>query len=142
MTDTYMFLIRENDWDSDRYLPGGEPADDAEMTFSAHKAFQVAVTELGARIVGGNALQSAKYGGIATPGEGDRKVEDAVYTDSPYADSSELITGFYAVEVRGRGDGPQGRRAGAHRRHHRVAQGLPDDGMIRSAPAATMGSCG
>ena len=43
MTDTYMFLIRENDWDSDRYLPGGEPADDAEMAFSAHKAFQVAV---------------------------------------------------------------------------------------------------
>ena len=55
--------------------------------------------ELGARIVGGNALQSAKYGGIATPGEGDRKVEDAVYTDSPYADSSEVITGFYLVEV-------------------------------------------
>ena len=57
------------------------------------------MAELGARIVGGNALQSAKYGGVATPGEGDRKVEDAVYTDSPYADSSELITGFYAVEV-------------------------------------------
>jgi len=98
MTDTYMFLIRENDWDSDRYLPGGEPADDAEMTFAAHKAFQVAVAELGARIVSAAPLQSAKYGGIATPGEGDRKVEDAVYTDSPYADSSELITGYYALE--------------------------------------------
>ena len=101
MTDTYIFLIRENDWDSDRYLPGAEPAEgtDAEATFAEHKAFQQAVAELGARIVGGDALQSAKYGGIATPGEGDRKVEDAVYTDSPYADSSELITGFYAVEV-------------------------------------------
>ena len=101
MTDTYIYLIRENDWDSDKYLPGAEPADaaDAEMTFAEHKAFQVAVTELGARVVGGEALQSAKHGGVATPGEGDRKVEDAVYTDSPYADSSELITGFYAVEV-------------------------------------------
>ena len=99
MTDTYIYLIRENDWDSDRYLPGGEPADDAEMAFSAHKAFQQAVVELGARVVAGNALQSAKYGGVATPGDGDRKVEDAVYADSPYADSSELITGFYAVEV-------------------------------------------
>jgi hypothetical protein len=98
MTDTYMFLIRENDWDSDRYLPGGEPAGDAEMTFSAHKAFQMAVADLGARIVSAAALQSAKYGGIATPGDGDRKVEDAVYTDSPYADSSELITGYYALE--------------------------------------------
>lgn len=99
MTDTYIYLIRENDWDSDKYLPGAEPADDAETAFSEHKDFQQAVAELGARIVGGNALQSAKYGGIATPGEGDHKVEDAVYTDSPYADSSELITGFYAVEV-------------------------------------------
>jgi hypothetical protein len=101
MTDTYIYLIRENDWDSDQYLPGAEPAgaDDAAMAFGPHKAFQEAVTELGARVVAGNALQSAKYGGIATPGEGDRKVEDAVYTDSPYADSSELITGFYAVEV-------------------------------------------
>jgi hypothetical protein len=100
MTDTYIFLIRENDWDSDKYLPGAEPAaDDAAMTFSEHKHFQAAVAGLGARIVGASALQSAKYGGVATPGEGDRKVEDAVYTDSPYADSSELITGYYAVEV-------------------------------------------
>ena len=101
MTDTYMFLIRENDWDSDRFLPGAEVADqdEAAMTFGAHQAFQAAVAELGARIVGGDALQNAKYGGIVTPGEGTAKVEDAVYTDSPYADSSELITGFYSVEV-------------------------------------------
>ncbi len=101
MTDTYMYLIRENDWDSDKYLPGAERADasDAETTFGEYKTFQEAVTALGARIVGGDALQSAKYGGIATPGEGDREIDDVVYTDSPYADSSELITGFYAVEV-------------------------------------------
>jgi hypothetical protein len=101
MSDTYIYLIRENDWDSDRFLPGGEPADADEMamTFGEHKAFQEAVTALGARIVGGEALQSAKHGGVVTPGRGDRKVDDAVYTDSPYADSSELVTGFYAVEV-------------------------------------------
>ena len=68
-------------------------------TFGEHQAFQAAVAELGARIVGGEALQSAKHGGVVTPGEDDAKVDDAVYTDSPYADSSELITGFYAVEV-------------------------------------------
>jgi len=101
MTDTYIYLIRESDWDSDRFLPGGESASQQEMadTFGAHKAFQEAVAELGARIVGGEALQSPKHGGVVTPGEGDAKVADAVYTDSPYADSSELITGFYAVEV-------------------------------------------
>jgi hypothetical protein len=101
MTDTYIYLIREGDWDSDRFLPGGEPAGQEDMgaTFSEHKAFQAAVTDLGARVVGGQALQSAKHGGVVTPGQGDAKVEDAVYTDSPYADSSELITGYYAVEV-------------------------------------------
>jgi hypothetical protein len=101
MTDTYIYLIRENDWDSDRFLPGGEPAgqEDLAMTFGEHRDFQAAVAELGARIVGGEALQSAKYGGVVTPGKDEAKVDDAVYTDSPYADSSELITGFYAVEV-------------------------------------------
>ncbi len=24
MTDTYIYLIREGDWDSDRFLPGAE----------------------------------------------------------------------------------------------------------------------
>ncbi len=101
MTDTYIYLIREGDWDSDRFLPGGEPAGEEDMgaTFSEHKAFQAAVVELGARVVGGQALQSAKHGGVVTPGQGDAKIDDAVYTDSPYADSSELITGYYAVEV-------------------------------------------
>ena len=101
MTDTYIYLIRENDWDSDRFLPGGEPTSQEEMgaTFAEHQAFQAAVAELGARMVGGEALQSAKHGGVVAPGKGEAKVDDAVYTDSPYADSSELITGFYAVEV-------------------------------------------
>jgi hypothetical protein len=101
MTDTYIFLIREADWDSDRFLPGGEAVSQEEMAtaFGPHKVFQDAVAELGARLVGGEALQSPKHGGVVTPGQGEAKVEDAVYTDSPYADSSELITGFYAVEV-------------------------------------------
>jgi hypothetical protein len=101
MTDTYIFLIRDADWDSDRFLPGGEPVSQEEMAtaFGPHQVFQAAVAELGARLVGGEALQSPKHGGVVTPGQGEAKVDGAVYTDSPYADSSELITGFYAVEV-------------------------------------------
>jgi hypothetical protein len=101
MTDTYIYLIREHDWDSDRFLPGGEPVREEELaaTFGRHQAFQAAVAELGARIVGGEALQSPKHGGVVTPGAAGAEVDDAVHTDSPYADSSELITGFYAVEV-------------------------------------------
>jgi len=101
MTDTYAFLIRESDWDSDRFLPGAQPpASEADQAVMAqHGAFQEAVAAMGARLVGGSALQDAKYGGVVTPGPAGREVEDAVYTDSPYADSSELITGFYLAEV-------------------------------------------
>jgi len=100
MTDTYVFLIREKDWDSDSVLPQAKPSpEQAGEMFGAHKAFQEAVAELGVRIVAGHALQNASYGGVVQPGSGDRAVQDAVYTDSPYADSSELITGFYAAEV-------------------------------------------
>ena len=100
MTDTYIYLIREKDWDSDNYLPGTTPSTDShDQVFREHAEFQAAVAALGARIVGANALQNASYGGIVARGAGDRAVEDAVYTDSPYTDSSELITGYYAVEV-------------------------------------------
>ena len=68
--------------------------------FPRHKLFQAAVAELGARLVGGMALQDATpRRGREARRRGPSQVEDAVYTDSPYADSSELITGFYAVET-------------------------------------------
>jgi hypothetical protein len=97
MTDTYVYLIREKDWNSDQYLSG--EADPESGMFPEHKLFQEAVAELGGRIVGGMALQEARHGGVVQPGSEGRRLEDAVYTDSPYADSSELITGFYAVET-------------------------------------------
>lgn len=117
MADTYAYLIHEADWDSDAFLaaataatasaagpagkdpsaPSQEPATDG--SFAEHKAFQKAVADLGARIVGGAALQHTGHGGTVTPGGGDRRVEDAVYTDGPFPDSSEVITGFYLVET-------------------------------------------
>ena len=101
MTDTYLYLIHEPDWDSDAFLgdragvPGGEP----ENNFPAHKAFQEAVERLGARIVGGAALQNARHGGRVTPGEDGRVEEDAVYSDGPYPDTSEVVSGYYMVET-------------------------------------------
>ena len=96
MGDTYAFLIREPDWDSDAML-AGDMTPELTETMGAHGAFTEAVTALGASLVGGEALQNARHGGVVTPGARERQVEDAVYTDSPYADSSELITGFYLV---------------------------------------------
>jgi hypothetical protein len=109
MSDTYLYLIREPDWDSDQML-SGEMTPDLTESMGAHGAFAEAVEKLGAKIVGGEALQNSKYGGVVKPGGGDRAVEDAVYTDSSYADSSELVTGFYIVET---DDEDQARRIAA-----------------------------
>ncbi|GAB2768888.1 hypothetical protein UB45_16815 [Terrabacter sp. 28] len=103
MTDTYVYLIHEGDWNSDAYLPGASAPDDGadsmNGSFAAHAAFAKAVAEMGARIVTGEALQDSKHGGRVVPGAGDRKVEDAVYTDGPFTDTSEVISGLYVVEA-------------------------------------------
>ncbi|MBE1875965.1 YciI family protein [Myceligenerans pegani] len=98
MTDTWMFLIRENDWDSDAYLPGtpdrqARLADDEGM--AAHNRFPEAVAELGAKIVGSNALQNARHGGWVKVG---KDGAEPVWTDAPFTDTNEVITGFYEVE--------------------------------------------
>ena len=98
MTDTWVFLIREPDWDSDAYAPEAlAGADRTQMSddMAAHGRFTQAVEDLGARIVGGHALANSKYGGVVRPG---RDGAEDVWTDAPLTDSSEVITGFYAVE--------------------------------------------
>ncbi len=99
MTDTWVFLIREPDWDSDAYLPEALAARGADLSLdedmAAHGRFAAAVEELGGKVVSGYALQNRKYGGTVKPGKDDA---DAVWSDAPLPDSSEVITGFYAVE--------------------------------------------
>ena len=100
MADTYVYLIHEPDWDSD-YAASPEAQNDPEFgaSMAAHGAFAQAVETLGARLIGGHALTNTKYGGTVVPGAGDRKADDAVYTDGPFTDTSEVITGFYVVET-------------------------------------------
>lgn len=97
MADTWVFLIRESDWDSDAYLPenmkGRDRTEDPDM--AAHGRFQQAVEDLGVKITGAAALQNAKYGGWVALGGDD---SEPVYTDAPFTDTNEVITGFYQVE--------------------------------------------
>ena len=97
MTDTWMFLIRETDWDSDAFLPENLQGQDrwADPEMAAHGRFQEAVEDLGAKITGSNALQNAKYGGWVAAGEDGA---EPVYTDAPFADTNEVITGYYEIE--------------------------------------------
>ncbi|ANJ28618.1 YciI family protein [Agromyces aureus] len=100
MTDTYLYLIHEPDWDSDAVLEGGGAEDDSHgANFAEHRVFQEAVERLGARIVGASALQNARHGGRVTPGAGDRLEADAVYSDGPYPDTTEVVSGYYVVET-------------------------------------------
>ncbi|WP_036967752.1 YciI family protein [Promicromonospora kroppenstedtii] len=97
MTDTWVFLIRENDWDSDAYLPENAQGRDrrADEDMAAHGRFQEAVADLGAKISGAAALQNAKYGGWVAVG---KDGAEPVYTDAPFTDTNEVITGFYQVD--------------------------------------------
>ncbi|GAA4690942.1 hypothetical protein APR04_002856 [Promicromonospora umidemergens] len=98
MTDTWMFLIRESDWDSDAYLPkddGQTPDLSEDEDMATHRRFQEAVADLGAKITGSNALQNARYGGWVAAG---KVGAEPVYTDAPFADTNEVITGYYEVE--------------------------------------------
>jgi hypothetical protein len=98
MTDTWMFLIREHDWDSDAYLPEnrkGQSEQDFSEDMAAHERFQQAVADLGVKITGSNALQNARYGGWVVPG---KDGTEPVYTDAPFADTNEVITGYYEAE--------------------------------------------
>lgn len=109
MSDTWVFLIREPDWDSDPYLPenlGGSNRSELSEDFAIHGSFQQAVADLGAKIGYSQALQNASYGGWVKVG---KDGGDPVYTDAPFTDSSEVITGFYTVEC----DEPTARRLAA-----------------------------
>ena len=49
-------------------VPRSAPADMDASFFPEHKAFEAAVADLGARVVGGAALQSSRHGGTVKPG--------------------------------------------------------------------------
>ena len=109
---TYAYFIHEGDWDSDAYLPAdGEVADGLSEDFGEFGAFEERVRELGGTVVGGQALQNASYGGRVTPGGEGRREEDAVYTDGANPELTEIVTGFYLIEV---DDEAVARRIAAH----------------------------
>ncbi|WP_144719482.1 YciI family protein [Agrococcus jejuensis] len=109
---TYAYFIHEGDWDSDAYMPAdGQTADGLSEDFGDFAAFEERVRELGGTIVGGQALQNARYGGRVTPGDGERREQDAVYTDGANPELTEIVTGFYLIDV---DDEAVARRIAAH----------------------------
>lgn len=81
----YLILIYE---DKDR-VPQLTP-DAWQQAMEAHGRFAEQVTEMGGKILGGNALESVQ---TATSIRGD------VVTDGPFVETKEVLGGYYLVEA-------------------------------------------
>ncbi|MEO6470296.1 MAG: YciI family protein [Aeromicrobium sp.] len=91
MSNKYLVLIRGGDW-----IPENVDENGAAIMSKAHKDFAEAVIAAGAQVIGGDALQPSSVGAIITPSTNGGS---AVFTDGPFTESKEIISGFYMLEV-------------------------------------------
>jgi hypothetical protein len=92
MAEEYVVLIVEEAWDPSQVT-------EAQWTeaMHAHGAFAKAVQEAGAQILGGDALQPPSTAVRITPA---RAGKAAVFTDGPFADTKEVVSGYYKLGVK------------------------------------------
>lgn len=91
MAQQYVIFIIEQEWD-----PGDYTADDFHAVGDQHRAFAAAVEAAGGKVLGGNALQPSATAVRIQPAAGGG---DPVFTDGPFPELKELITGYYVIEV-------------------------------------------
>ena len=91
MADQYLFLIVEGDWDETNVSEEWYAS-----TMKEHGAFAAAVAAAGAKILGGEALQSKAKGFAVTPAKDGKP---AVYTNGPLTETTEALSGYYVVEA-------------------------------------------
>jgi len=91
MSQQYVIFIIEAGWSG----PEAAADQDWDAEWAKHHAFQAAVTEAGGRIVHGDALEpeSKAFRIDQKPGEA------PLVTAGPFAETREVITGFYAIEL-------------------------------------------
>jgi hypothetical protein len=82
----YLILIYENESEYLDMTP-----ERSQQTFAAHSRFAEQVPERGATMLGGNALEPTT---TATT------VRDDIVTDGPFAETKEVLGGYYLIEAR------------------------------------------
>ena len=92
MSQTYMVLIIEPEWDPAKHAP-----EEFQAMSTQHRAFAEAVQAAGAKILDGDALAPSAQAVRITPA---RNGTPAVYTDGPFPELKELVTGYYKLEVK------------------------------------------
>ncbi|MCU1478711.1 MAG: hypothetical protein JWQ64_3404 [Subtercola sp.] len=92
MAEEYIVLIVEEAWD---------PSLVSEAQWSeamrGHGEFAQAVEAAGAKVLGGDALQPPSTAVRITPA---RNGAAAVYTDGPFGEAKEVVTGYYKLGVK------------------------------------------
>jgi hypothetical protein len=91
MSDQYLLMIIEGEWDSDNVT-----SEQHERAQREHGAFAAAVAAAGAKVLGGEALRGEKAGFSVTPA---RDGKPAVYTDGPLTETTEVLSGYYVIET-------------------------------------------
>jgi hypothetical protein len=87
MSDEYVLLIREPNWNPDEMT-----AEDWQAGMAGHKVFQEAVAAAGERVVASSALQAVTQATRITPDSGG----NPVFTSGPFGETNEVVTGFYS----------------------------------------------
>jgi hypothetical protein len=90
MAEEYIVLIVEEPWD-----PTAVTEEQWQTAMRAHQGFAEAVEKAGAKILGGDALQPPSTAVRITPGNGNGT--GPVFTDGPFADTKEIVTGYYKI---------------------------------------------
>jgi hypothetical protein len=92
MAEEYVVLIVEPEWD-----PATITEEQWNKAMTEHGAFAAAVQAAGASILGGDALGAQSSAVRIQPATGGKP---AVFTDGPFADTKEIITGYYKIGVK------------------------------------------
>jgi hypothetical protein len=92
VAEEYIILIVEEAWDPSQVT-------EAQWTeaMQAHGAFAKAVADAGAQILGGDALQPPSTAVRIQPAAGGKP---AVFTDGPFGETKEVVSGFYKIGVK------------------------------------------
>lgn len=90
--NSYLVFIVEPEWD---------PAETSETewaaTADAHRAFSQAVRDAGCQVLDGDALQPPAAAVRIQPATDGHP---AIFTDGPFGETKELVTGYYKITAR------------------------------------------
>ena len=91
MSEQYIILIVQPEWDATTMS-----AEDWARSLAEHRAFAEAVHAAGARILDADALMPTHTTTRIAPG---REGAATVFTDGPFPEVKEIVSGYYKIEA-------------------------------------------